>query len=73
MTLARRAIRNATASKLKMKNKNAQSLGSLGGKKTKEKYGENHFSKLAQKRWKGKKKGDKKLCISGVDNSERSL
>ena len=39
-------------------NKNAQELGKLGGKKTKEKHGKDHFSnagkKGALKRW-GKK------------------
>jgi hypothetical protein len=35
----------------KQKNEAAQTLGRLGGLKTKQKYDKNYYSELAKKRW----------------------
>lgn len=43
-----------------MKNEAAQQLGSLGGKATVEKYGKDHFKKIA----KGWPKGKKRKVVS---------
>jgi len=39
-----------------MTRKTIEEYGSEGGKKTLEKYGKNHFSKLAKKRWQKEKR-----------------